>query len=87
MDLRFPTPLRPGDRIGVTSPSSGVSGAAAVRIDFCIDWLRRRGFEVVVGDCMDGSTHISAPREQRAAELTAMLVDPGIRAVVPPWGG
>ena len=87
MDLRFPPPLRPGDRIGVTSPSSGVAGAAAVRIDFAIAWLRRRGFEVVVGDCMDGSTHISAPREQRAAELSAMLVDPVIRAVVPPWGG
>jgi len=87
MDLRFPAPLLPGDRIGVTSPSSGVSGAAAVRIDYSIAWLRRRGFEVVVGECMDGSTHISALREQRAAELTAMLVDPGIRAVVPPWGG
>ncbi len=87
MDLRFPTPLRPGDRIGVTSPSSGASGAAAARIDFCIAWLRGRGFEVVVGDCMDGATHISASREERATELTAMLVDPGIRAVVPPWGG
>ena len=87
MDLRFPPPLRPGDRIGVTSPSSGVVGAGADRIDFATDWLRRRGFEVVVGDCMDGSTHVSAPREQRAAELTAMLVDPRIRAVVPPWGG
>lgn len=87
VDLRFPDPLRPGDRIGVTSPSSGVAGAGAVRVDFAIAWLRRRGFEVVVGDCMDGSTHISAPRERRAAELTAMLVDPAIRAVVPPWGG
>ena len=30
---------------------------------------------------------VSAPKEQRAAELTAMLADPAIRAVVPPWGG
>ena len=36
---------------------------------------------------MDGSAHVSALREARAAELTAMLVDPEIRAVVPPWGG
>jgi muramoyltetrapeptide carboxypeptidase LdcA involved in peptidoglycan recycling len=85
--LRFPAPLRPGDRIGVTSPSSGVEDAAAVRIDFAIAWLRRRGYDVVVGQCMDGSAHVSAPREQRAAELTAMLTDPTIRAVVPPWGG
>ncbi len=87
MELRFPAPLRPGDRIGVTSPSSGVAGAEAVRIDFAIAWLRHRGYEVVVGQCMEGSAHVSASREQRAAELTAMLTDPGIRAVVPPWGG
>jgi muramoyltetrapeptide carboxypeptidase len=87
VELRFPAPLRPGDRIAVTSPSSGVAGAEKVRIDFAIAWLRRRGYDVVVGRCMDGSTHVSAPREQRAAELTAMLTDPSIRAVVPPWGG
>lgn len=87
MDLRFPAPLKPGARVGVTSPSAGASGAGAERIDFCLGWLRARGYDVVVGDCMDGSRHVSAPREQRAAELTAMLTDPTIAAVVPPWGG
>ena len=87
MNLRFPPPLRPGDRIGVTSPSSGVDGAAMRRIDFCLDWLRQRGYDVVVGECMDGAGRVSAPKEQRAAELTSMLTDPSIRAVVPPWGG
>lgn len=71
MALRFPTPLRPGDTIGVTSPSSGVWGPAAVRIDFCVAWLRRRGFEVVVGDCMDGTTHISAPGWRRCTATTS----------------
>ncbi len=87
MEIRFPAPLRPGDTIGVTAPSAGVGGAAAARIDFCVDWLRGRGFEVVVGDCMSAERWVSAPKEQRAAELTSMLVDPAIRAVVPPWGG
>ena len=85
--LRFPRPLRHGDRIGVTSPSTGVSGAAAQRIEFCVDWLRGRGYEVEVGECMDGSGLTSAPAEQRAAELTRMLADPAIACVVPPWGG
>ena len=85
--LRFPRPLRHGDRIGVTSPSAGVGGDARVRIDFCVDWLRGRGFEVEVGECMDGSGLTSAPAEQRAAELTRMLADPAIACVVPPWGG
>ena len=36
---------------------------------------------------MSGDRVTSAPKEQRAAELTRMLLDPAIRAVVPPWGG
>ncbi|WP_210438317.1 S66 family peptidase [Nocardioides xinjiangensis] len=85
--LRFPRPLRPGDRIGVTSPSAGVVGAAAARIDFCVEWLRGRGYDVVMGECMGRAGLTSAPARQRAAELTRMLADPDIRCVVPPWGG
>lgn len=85
--VRFPAPLSPGDRIAVTAPSAGGSGPAAERIAFCVDWLRGKGYDVVVGDCMDGSGITSAPAEQRAAELTAMLCDPQVRCVVPPWGG
>lgn len=85
--IRFPAPLRPGDRIAVTSPSAGASGPGADRVAFCVDWLRTKGYEVVVGECMDGSGITSAPAEQRAAELTAMLCDPDVRCVLPPWGG
>jgi muramoyltetrapeptide carboxypeptidase len=85
--VRFPAPLRRGDRIGVTSPSAGVEGLGAERITFCVQWLREAGFDVVVGDLMDGSAVTSGPAEERAAELTAMLCDPTIRCVVPPWGG
>lgn len=87
MDLRFPAPLRPGDLVGVTAPSSGVDGRARERIDFCVGWLRERGYRVELGECLDGAGHVSAPREHRAAELNAMLTDPRVRAVVPPWGG
>lgn len=84
---RYPAPLRPGDTIGVTSPSAGVIGPAADRIAFCVQWLRDAGYRVVVGDCMDGSGLTAGPAKQRAAELTAMLCDPDIRCVIPPWGG
>ena len=87
MTIRYPAPLKRGDRIGVTSPSSGVPTDLRPRLEFCIDHLRRHGYEVVVGACMDGGGAASAPAAQRAEELTAMLTDPGIRAVVPPWGG
>ncbi len=85
--MRFPAPLRPGDRIGVTSPSSGVAPRLQGRLEAALDTIRRRGYDVVVGECMGDDRVVSAPKEQRAAELTAMLVDPTIRAVVPPWGG
>lgn len=87
MSIRYPAPLQPGDRIGVTSPSSGVDEQFRPRLDFAVANLRQRGYDVVVGECMDGSGILSAPVEERAAELTAMLTDPSIRAVVPPWGG
>ncbi|MCD4524416.1 S66 peptidase family protein [Nocardioides sp. cx-173] len=85
--MRFPRPLAPGDRIGVTAPSSGVGADLRPRLDVAVDHLRRRGYEVVVGECMSGEGITSAPKDARAAELTAMLSDPTIAAVVPPWGG
>ncbi|MFG3408349.1 S66 peptidase family protein [Streptomyces sp. NPDC048142] len=87
MPLRYPRPLQPGDRVGITSPSSGVPEELRERLAVAVRDVRARGYEVVTGRCMDGSGHISASAADRAAELTAMLTDPGIRAVVPPWGG
>ena len=71
----------------MTSPSAGVEGAAAGRIDFA--WVAARGRvrDVVVGRLMDGAGITAGPAADRAAELTAMLCDPTIRCVIPPWGG
>jgi muramoyltetrapeptide carboxypeptidase LdcA involved in peptidoglycan recycling len=79
--------LRPGDRVAVTSPSSGVPEELRERLNVAIRDVEARGYEVVVGACMDGSGHVSAPAPARAAELMRMLTDPDIHAVVPPWGG
>jgi muramoyltetrapeptide carboxypeptidase len=91
MAIRYPAPLRPGDRIGVTAPSAGVPDRLWPRFEFGLRCLRDCGFEVALGGLVKapegGPAHLSGPREARAAELMAMLVDPSIRAVVPPWGG
>ncbi len=42
MPIRYPAPLRPGDRIGVTSPSSGVSADLWPRFLFAAECLRDR---------------------------------------------
>ncbi|MFJ4340073.1 S66 peptidase family protein [Streptomyces sp. NPDC088915] len=87
MAVRYPRPLRPGDRVGVTSPSSGIPEELRARLDVAVREVEARGYEVVVGRCMDGAGHVSAPAADRADELMSMLTDPGIAAVVPPWGG
>ncbi|MFC9235144.1 S66 peptidase family protein [Streptomyces decoyicus] len=87
MSVRYPRPLRPGDRVGVTSPSSGVAKELRERLHVAVRDVQDRGYEVVVGRCMDGSGHVSASAADRARELMSMLTDPTIRAIVPPWGG
>ncbi|NCT90611.1 LD-carboxypeptidase [Cellulomonas sp. APG4] len=87
MSLRYPAALRTGDLIGVTAPSSGVPAALRARLDVAVGHLESRGFRVRLGGCLDGSGPVSAPAAERAAELTDMLTDPEVRAVVPPWGG
>lgn len=85
--MRFPAPLQPGDTVGVTAPSSGVDAGMRARLDFAIKTVRERGYTVIVGECLDGTGHVSAPAADRARELTTMLTDPAVRAIVPPWGG
>lgn len=85
--IRYPAPLQPGHTIGITAPSSGVPKDLQARLEFCLSHLRERGYEVVVGACMDGAGIVSASAAARAEELTGMLTNPSIRAVVPPWGG
>lgn len=86
--LRFPRPLRPGDTVAITAPSSGARLAVQPRLNLVLDHWRARGFRVVEGDCLRSQAQdASAPAAQRAAELMRFLTDPAIAAVLPPWGG
>jgi muramoyltetrapeptide carboxypeptidase len=85
--IRFPQPLKPGDIIGVTSPSAGVSPEIKPRMDFCYDYLRSLGFQIVEGNCLWRDSIFSAPAQVRAAEFQAMLLDDSISAIFPPDGG
>ncbi|WP_207792634.1 S66 family peptidase [Nocardioides acrostichi] len=87
MAIRYPRPLRPGDTIGVTAPSSGVGASMQGRFERAVDVVRRAGFEVRLGACLGAERVVSAPRRERAEELMGMLLDPAVAAIVPPWGG
>lgn len=88
MHLVFPPPLRPGSRIVVTAPSSGVEPPLHPRLDLCLANLRAHGFVVEEGRCLRDEAHsASAPADTRTAELMHTLLRDDVQAVIPPWGG
>lgn len=87
MAIRYPRPLRKGDLIGVTSPSSGIGESMRARFEFCKRRIEEQGFRVRVGDLLYSEGIVSAPATARAEELMNMLLDPEVALVMPPWGG
>lgn len=86
--LRYPAPLKPGARIAVTAPSSGVPAPLHPRLELVLGHLRAQGFVVEEGQCLrDEIRSASAPADARAAELMRFLLREDIAAVLPPWGG
>ncbi len=85
---RYPAPLKRGDLIAVTAPSSGVPPALHPRLDLVLEHLRLQGFRVVEGHCLrDEVRSASASAEARAAELMQLLLRADVTAIIPPWGG
>jgi len=86
--IAFPKPLRPGDLIAVTAPSSGVEAGALPRLELVLEHLRVLGYRVVEGPSVRRQNKdASGPRHERARELWGFLNDPEVAAVFPPWGG
>lgn len=87
-NIIFPERLRPGDMIAITAPSSGVPLHLHPQLDEAISHLRSRGYQVIEGKCLRAQyKNKSADKKLRAAELMSFLVDPAIKAIMPPWGG
>jgi muramoyltetrapeptide carboxypeptidase len=88
MTPTYPAPLRPGDLIAVTAPSSGVAAPLHPRLDLVLAHLRSQGFRVEEGHCLrDERRDASAPADARANELSKLLQRDDVAAIIPPWGG
>ncbi len=88
MQIRFPKPLRKGDLIAVTAPSSGVGSTAIARLELVLNHLRNCGYRIVEGKCLrNQSQDASASSAERANELLHFLHDAQVAAIFPPWGG
>ncbi|WP_202710284.1 LD-carboxypeptidase [Sporosalibacterium faouarense] len=86
--MRYPKALIKGDTIGVTAPSSGVTGVFNKRIDNAIKRLENLGFKVVETESLrKNNKFVSADPETRAIEFMELYRNKNINAIIPPWGG
>ncbi len=82
-----PPSLRPGDVIGVISPSSPGAPVAPQRFRRATDALRGMGFEVREGARTWSTGDSAGTPQERAAEINGFLRDPEVRAVIATIGG
>ncbi|MFE6850265.1 S66 peptidase family protein [Streptomyces sp. NPDC057674] len=80
-----PPKPRPGDKVAVVSPSSGLPGLLPMPYELGLDRLRRE-FGLVPVEYPTTRAWGSTPRE-RAADLNAAFADPEIKAVIATIGG
>lgn len=74
--------------IGITAPSSGVEEELHGLLERTIARQQERGFEVKIGKtAWTQHDAKSAPADVRAEEFMAMIQNPEIDAIIPPWGG
>lgn len=84
-DFRTPDKPRPGDRVAVVSPSSGLPGLLPLPYELGLRRLREE-FGLVPVEYPMTRTMGSSP-QARAADLHAAFADPDIKAVISSIGG
>ncbi len=83
-----PPRLKPGDTIGIVSPSWGGAGAFPHRVEQGIRQLEALGFKVKLAPHALGQHgFVSGTPEQRASDLHTMFADPQVKAILAAIGG
>ncbi len=83
-----PDRLRPGDTLGIISPSSPTRTFFPERFDHALRQIETLGFRTVVGPCASQSEgYRSAPVRDRAEEIHAFLRDDSVHGIVAALGG
>ncbi|MEJ7839484.1 MAG: LD-carboxypeptidase, partial [Thermomicrobiales bacterium] len=83
-----PPALRPGDTVGIVSPSWFGGPAFERRANRGIAELHRLGFRTRVGaHAYKNDGWVSASPERRVADIHDMFADPDVRAIVCTIGG
>ncbi len=83
-----PPRLKPGDTIGIVSPSWGGAGAFPHRVEQGIRQLEGMGFKVKLAPHALGQHgFVSATPEHRASDLHTLFADPQVKAILAAIGG
>lgn len=83
-----PPALRPGDTIGIVSPSWFGGEPFVPRAMRGIQTLERLGFRIRVGDhAFNNHGHVSDSAKNRVADIHAMFRAPDVRAIIATIGG
>ncbi|MFE9976666.1 S66 peptidase family protein [Streptomyces hirsutus] len=85
--LSLPPALRPGDLVGVCTPSGPVVGLAAERFERGVRALEGFGWRVVVGPQAQVSGYSAGSARARAEEINVYLRDERVRAIFTTIGG
>jgi muramoyltetrapeptide carboxypeptidase len=92
MSILVPSKLKPGDTIGVVTPSAPISMSPSpdpfVELERGITMLKKLGFKVRLGEhaLKEGFFTAGSSRE-RAEDINNMFADPKIKAIIPSHGG
>ncbi|MCM2418965.1 S66 peptidase family protein [Streptomyces sp. RKAG293] len=82
---RYPAKPRPGDRVAVLSPSSGLPGLLPLPFELGLNRLEKEfGLRVVE---YPATRRMGSTARERAADLHAAFADPDIKAVIASIGG
>ena len=83
---RLPPALKPGDTIGLVSPSSATDESLSLQL--ASEVIAALGFKVKVGEHLAARRgYLAGTDAQRAADLNAMFADPAVNAIVCLRGG
>jgi muramoyltetrapeptide carboxypeptidase LdcA involved in peptidoglycan recycling len=84
----LPARLKPGDTIGIVSPSWGGAGLFPQRVQRGLQHLQTLGFQVrLAPHALNQAGCVSDTPEHRARDIHSMFADPCIQAVVAAIGG
>jgi muramoyltetrapeptide carboxypeptidase len=83
-----PAALRPGDTVGVISPSWFGGPSFRRRLDRGIRQIEALGFRTRIGThALENAGWVSASPEERVTDLHEMFGDPGVRGIIATIGG